>query len=493
MEETLGTDFVLERSLTLNDARRRLAGASIRRRNARLWMCVVLGAADMLGLSGSIALALQLNRVQGFLQDPYYEGMLALLAVLLVVAFYRRHLYPAVGLHYVQELRDLVSSISFAFLILIGITFALKTSSIYSRLTILVVWGLCLILIPTARYLLRRLCIHLKLWGEPVAIIGDGFQEAELARYFNENLQLGLRPVPTRRYQRFAHGSNTRGSLLTVDQIRRFVRDESISTGLVIVTDLNHIDALVNRYRPLFQRVILIKGRNGSYSLNSLQSLDLSGVLGLQVMNNLLSPWPQFWKRLADITLSTLGLAFLALPFGIAALLIRITSPGGVYFRQKVLGRDGRPFEMLKFRTMYSNAAQLLIDMVQRDPEVRREWEAYQKLRHDPRITPVGRLLRKFSLDELPQLWNVLHGQMSLVGPRPMMTSQRGTYGEAFDDYVQVAPGMTGLWQVSGRNETTFARRAELDREYIQRWSAWLDMFILLKTVKIVFWHKGAY
>jgi undecaprenyl-phosphate galactose phosphotransferase len=142
---------------------------------------------------------------------------------------------------------------------------------------------------------------------------------------------------------------------------------------------------------------------------------------------------------------------------------------------------------------MYPNAAKVLEEMLQRDPEARQEWDAYQKIRNDPRITRVGKLLRKFSLDELPQLWNVLHGEMSLVGPRPMMINQRECYGEAFNEYIQVSPGMTGLWQVSGRNETTFARRAEIDREYIQRWSAWLDVFILVKTVKIVVWRDGAY
>jgi lipopolysaccharide/colanic/teichoic acid biosynthesis glycosyltransferase len=121
------------------------------------------------------------------------------------------------------------------------------------------------------------------------------------------------------------------------------------------------------------------------------------------------------------------------------------------------------------------------------------EWDSYQKLKDDPRLTRAGRLLRRFSLDELPQLWNIARGEMSLVGPRPMMPGQRGMYGEAFGYYTRVTPGITGLWQVSGRNQTTFARRAELDNEYIQSWSIWLDIYILFKTVKVVFWQDGAY
>jgi lipopolysaccharide/colanic/teichoic acid biosynthesis glycosyltransferase len=142
---------------------------------------------------------------------------------------------------------------------------------------------------------------------------------------------------------------------------------------------------------------------------------------------------------------------------------------------------------------MYQNSAALLKEELEHDPALKQEWERYQKLKDDPRITCVGKFLRRFSLDELPQLWNVLKGEMSLVGPRPMMVDQVEMYGETIRDFFRVKPGMTGLWQVSGRNQTTFARRAELDLEYIQRWSVWLDIYIMLKTVKIVIWREGAY
>jgi lipopolysaccharide/colanic/teichoic acid biosynthesis glycosyltransferase len=142
---------------------------------------------------------------------------------------------------------------------------------------------------------------------------------------------------------------------------------------------------------------------------------------------------------------------------------------------------------------MYNDAEDYLRRELIRNPELKREWDQYQKLKKDPRITFVGRLLRKFSIDEWPQLWNVLIGEMSLVGPRPILIDQRKMYGELYKDYIQVAPGMTGLWQVSGRNQTTFTRRADLDSEYIQRWSLWLDIYILIKTIKIVLFRNGAY
>jgi len=175
------------------------------------------------------------------------------------------------------------------------------------------------------------------------------------------------------------------------------------------------------------------------------------------------------------------------------AIAIKLDSPGTVFYRQMRLGKNGEPLTLLKFRTMHQHADKVLFAELARDPLLKDEWERYQKLKFDPRITRVGRFLRKFSLDELPQLWNIASGEMSLVGPRPIMLNQRELYGRIFEDYIQVSPGITGLWQVSGRNQTTFVRRAELDREYIQHWSLWLDIFILLKTIKVVLWQHGAY
>jgi Undecaprenyl-phosphate galactose phosphotransferase WbaP len=227
--------------------------------------------------------------------------------------------------------------------------------------------------------------------------------------------------------------------------------------------------------------------------LNGLEYLDFSHILGLQVRNNLLNPWSQVLKRAIDVLVSTLGIVFLTPLFGLVALWIKLDSPGSVFYRQVRLGRNGRAFHLLKFRTMHQNADQILLDELAGNPALKGEWDCYQKLREDPRITQVGKFLRRFSLDELPQLWNIARDEMSLVGPRPMLPGQRDLYGQTFENYVQVTPGITGLWQVSGRNQTTFTRRAELDNEYIQCWSLWLDIYILVKTFKVVFWQKGAY
>ena len=151
-----------------------------------------------------------------------------------------------------------------------------------------------------------------------------------------------------------------------------------------------------------------------------------------------------------------------------------------------------KPFAMVKFRTMDINAEHILKTFLEGDPAAKQEWDTYQKLNHDPRITRIGRFLRRYSLDELPQLWNVMAGQMSLVGPRPIMPNQKSLYGPRFDHYIRVNPGMTGIWQVSGRNQLSFEKRTEMDVQYVMSWSLWLDIYILIRTIRTVLFHEGA-
>jgi Undecaprenyl-phosphate galactose phosphotransferase WbaP len=164
-----------------------------------------------------------------------------------------------------------------------------------------------------------------------------------------------------------------------------------------------------------------------------------------------------------------------------------------VLYRQWRVGRNGRRIGVYKFRTMVRNADAVLREMLEKDPELAAEWERDQKLRCDPRVTRVGAFLRKTSLDELPQLINVVTGDMSLVGPRPVVEGERGKYGPVFDEYCRVRPGITGLWQVSGRNNTSYAERVAYDHYYINNWSVWMDIWILCRTVPVVLTGYGAY
>lgn len=197
------------------------------------------------------------------------------------------------------------------------------------------------------------------------------------------------------------------------------------------------------------------------------------------------------WKRAFDFTCAAAGLIVLA-PFLLVVMaLVRLSDGGPAFYGHKRVGRYGRPFQCWKFRTMIPNGDAVLAKHLAENPEAADEWHATQKLRRDPRVTPIGAFLRVTSLDELPQLWNVLTGEMSLVGPRPVTRAELDRYAKDRKFYLLVRPGVTGLWQVSGRNRTSYARRVALDRHYVQTWSFWGDIKILLRTVVVLAGRDG--
>jgi Undecaprenyl-phosphate galactose phosphotransferase WbaP len=194
-----------------------------------------------------------------------------------------------------------------------------------------------------------------------------------------------------------------------------------------------------------------------------------------------------------DLSLILLAAPYIIFTFVIIMILIKLDSRGPVFYRQARIGRFGRKFHVYKFRTMVQNADQILQTYLETSPELKAEWLATHKLKQDPRVTRIGLILRKLSLDELPQLWNIVLGDMSLVGPRPIVDAEVEKYGKCFDLYIKVRPGLTGLWQVSGRNDTTYERRVELDEYYVLNRSLRLDLQILWKTVFVVLKKDGAY
>lgn len=211
------------------------------------------------------------------------------------------------------------------------------------------------------------------------------------------------------------------------------------------------------------------------------------------VTNRLSLPSSYALKRGFDLAV-TLSLGMLLFPLLILlAMLTRLTSRGPVFYGQQRIGRHGQRFRAWKFRTMVPNADEVLHDYLTQHPELAAEWEATHKLKQDPRVTVVGRWLRMLSLDELPQIWNVIVGDMSLVGPRPIVAAEVEKYADRYRQYAQVLPGVTGMWQVSGRNNTTYEERVELDVYYVENWSLCLDVYILACTVKVVLLGEGAY
>jgi len=214
--------------------------------------------------------------------------------------------------------------------------------------------------------------------------------------------------------------------------------------------------------------------------------------LMLQVQNNLSRVSARFLKRVFDFFAAAFLLTIMSPLFAYVG--YKVTRDGGsAFYGHERVGRNGKKFKCYKFRSMIINSQEVLENLLAADPVAKAEWDKDFKLKNDPRITRIGQFLRKTSLDELPQLWNVLKGDMSLVGPRPIVQNELSRYGANKEYYLMTNPGMTGLWQVSGRSDTDYDRRVYLDVWYAKNWSLWYDIAILFKTINVVVHHDGAY
>jgi exopolysaccharide production protein ExoY len=198
-------------------------------------------------------------------------------------------------------------------------------------------------------------------------------------------------------------------------------------------------------------------------------------------------------KRIFDLTAAVVAILLFSPLLGLLAILVKVSDGGSIFYGHTRIGRSGDPFKCLKFRTMVENGSEVLAAHMSRNPAARAEWEATRKLQDDPRITRVGAVLRKLSLDELPQLFNILRGEMSFVGPRPVVDDELEMYGTAVTHYLRARPGLTGLWQISGRNDVSYAKRVDFDRFYVENWSLVFDILIIIRTVPAVLASRGSY
>ena len=364
---------------------------------------------------------------------------------------------------------------------LLAVTFLFQTIETYSRLLLTLSWLSSLVFVQVNRWFLR--IVGASNWGEPVVVIGEGPNTQRIISFLLNNNHLGMRPVMV-----------IQGGIPPSQAEREALVVRGIKTVILVTPEVSEEtrELVINDEKFGFQRVILISSLEGVGSLGVVTH-DLEGILGMEVKQNLLNSWQRGWKRGMDIILSILLLVLVSPLLLIIPIVIRLEGRGGILFKQCRVGRNGREFFMWKFRTMVPDADKKLQGCLEDNPNFTIEWNLTQKLKNDPRLTRVGKLLRKWSLDELPQLINVLRGEMSLVGPRPFFSEQSRFYGKVLNLYYRVRPGMTGMWQVYGRNDANFTKRVHLDEYYIRNWSSWLDIYILIRTVWIILTRKGAY
>jgi Undecaprenyl-phosphate galactose phosphotransferase WbaP len=332
-------------------------------------------------------------------------------------------------------------------------------------------------------------------WGTRIIVVGSDCLTSDLLANLQREPQWGLRPVGyVRESAPYDDANAPAGCLGSINELNEIAAEVRVDRALITAAsfDSEELAELLAHARGQIQHWIFLPSLELFPSM-WLEECEAARLPALAVTSRLASPSACKLKRGFDIAV-TLGVGLLSLPLlvGIAAL-VRLTSAGPVFYGQERIGYRGRRFKAWKFRTMVNGAEAVLAKCLEDHPELAPEWDASHKLKRDPRVTWVGRWIRSISLDELPQIWNVLVGDMSLVGPRPIVANEIEKYADRYDYYVQVLPGITGLWQVSGRNNTTYAERVDLDAYYVLNWSIWLDLYILAATVKVVVLGEGAY
>ncbi len=452
--------------------------------------------ADMLGITVAAACAIALRLVTGgtFRIDQLLAWWPLPILVVLFIAQARG--YARTPPHPAEELRRLSTATTLAFAMLVTATFFLRSFETYSRVAVLVALAFSWITVPLARAVMRGWCTRYTWWGVPVVVVGAGITAAGVIQSLQRWPSRGLRPIIALDDNPAKHGSLISGIPVVgpLEPAALAAAQAGITTLLVAMPGAppERVRMLWRRLGPHFPSVLVVPGL-GEFASLWVEAKDIGGQVALELRQSLLRPSRRFMKRTIDLLLVGL-LLVVSSPLLLALMtVVYVSSPGPIFYGQLRLGRNAMPFKAWKFRTMRRDADVVLTRLLASDPLLQAEWDRDHKLRVDPRVTMIGRFLRKTSLDELPQLWNVMSGDMSLVGPRPVTQAEVGKYGEQWELYKRVRPGITGQWQVSGRNHTTYEERVAWDAFYVHNWSPWLDFVILARTVQTVVRGEGAY
>jgi len=397
-----------------------------------------------------------------------------------------------------DETWHLVKSITLASIMVFAIVSLGKMSDRVSRIVLVGMWFSSLFAFPVFRLWGKKLLYGIGVWKERVLILGAG----NAGRLVMEGLRrekhmgfdvIGFLDDDDKKKGVFIQGKKVFGA---IKYFPKFIKELGIGTIIVAMPSLppQRLAALTSRIQNCIPNTMIIPDLRGIALLNTeLFHLFREEIFLMSIKNNLKSRTNRTLKMLFDLTVSIISIPLLLLVIGVIGLIIRLETPGPVIYAHERIGRKGKTFKCYKFRTMHRDAEEKLKEILDKDDAVRNEWENNWKLRDDPRITRVGRFLRKTSLDELPQIFNVIKGEMSLVGPRPYLPRERVTIEKSIDVICSARPGITGLWQVSGRSTTGYKYRVKLDSWYIMNWSLWLDIAIIFKTVRAVVRMEGAY
>ena len=356
-------------------------------------------------------------------------------------------------------------------------------------LAFLVAFLIATILLPATREGFKHFFSRFKWWGVPAVIYCTGNSSDAVINKLKHYKYLGYFPAVI--IDSFENNFSMRDGIPVFSPLNKdiinCIHKHNIKTA--IITDYHaDITPIMNTYRY----TISVSKRQTSFT-SSQQLKDIAGIIGFSSTHNLKFRSKIFIKRFMDYVLILFGAPIIIPVMLVLSFFVKVTSKGPVFYGHKRVGKNGKIFKCWKFRTMCTNSQEMLEEILRTDEVRRAEWEAERKFQDDPRVTKFGKFLRKTSLDELPQIFNILTGEMSFIGPRPVTSEEMDKYGKYKDYVLSVFPGLTGMWQISGRSETSYEERINFDTYYIQNWSIWLDIWIFIKTIWVVLIGKGAY
>ncbi|NBB84999.1 MAG: undecaprenyl-phosphate galactose phosphotransferase WbaP [Bacteroidetes bacterium] len=411
----------------------------------------------------------------------------------LVGAYVLFGLYQPVGMHPAQELRTASVVALVVFTVYYAAMHLWMEAEPKLANDLLMAGGVAVVVLPIVRALARVLLARASWWGVPTVVIASEEAGRRVLWTLRRWPELGFKPIA------LLYDDESYADIEGIRVLRgtraapMLASTYGVPYAIVARPDLDGRQQaeLIGRMSKFFRRVFVVPDMAKASALWTARSSS-EGLIGYGVQHCTRNEVAGFAKRVMDVVMALVG-GLLLLPLLIVlAVWIVLDSGRPVFYRQHRMGQDGRCFKVLKFRSMYVDAEERLQEILKRDPALRHEYAVYHKLRDDPRVTAVGRILRRYSLDELPQLWNVLRGDLSLVGPRAYMPGELGKMDGIERVILQNRPGITGLWQVSGRNALSFRERLEIDVHYVQNWTPWLDLYIIARTVPVVLRGEGA-
>ncbi len=419
----------------------------------------------------------------------------------ILILFTANGLYPGIMNSPTEDIKHYFGCTFFSFIAIILTAYVAKineyavlekifedSTTIAISISFLIALPICTFALPALRECAKHYFSRFKWWGVPVVIYCDKDGSNYIIEKLSRLKYLGYHPAliinsSAKEVSEF----NNIPVYPPSDEIHKIIKDYNIKQAIIsdYQGDMSYV---MSAYR-----YTTTVAKNQTFFTNTQQLKDIGGIIGFSSIHNLTFKRNLFIKRFIDILAILITLPFVLPIMIILGFLTKITSKGPIFYGHKRVGKNGKEIKCWKFRSMCINSQEILEQILATDPVRRAEWEKDRKFLDDPRVTKFGKFLRKTSLDELPQLFNIFLGQMSLVGPRPVTEPELVKYGE-YKDYVLTAtPGLTGMWQVSGRSDTGYEERISFDTYYIQNWSIWLDIWIPIKTVWVVLMGKGAY